>query len=554
VHANGDHEDRAGGRAIGIAVAVLGSMLLLLPPLLGEQRLREQMWAFDALRDVPLALRVLGCTIVWSSVLPSTQRALTRLSEGAVAHGRLSLAMVLAVGMALGAWGRQRNFELGDSAHLINFLSFEVHTRGQLVTYDEPLSLFFHSHAYRVLHSAFDAKVEDAYSLLSILAGAVTWLAVATLWSRVEPRPAARVLALLLFGASATNQLFFGYVENYTLVTACSLVYILLAERALTGSLSPAVPAFALGVAASFHVLSGWLGLSLLWLWWLQPDRRLAGLGAIVLAGAMPLILTIGSMSLAGVPLSSLSDTHLAALKFIFLIDPGSEIFVYPAFSPAHWNDIGNQWLLVSLPGTLAALAGVVLARGQISWRDPLLGFLAAASLGVHAFAATWNAEIGAYNDWDLFSSMGLIDALLGARVLLLASRDSRALLAAGLPIATLGLLLTGAFIWSNATREVLVPGRDTVHAYAHMTSARALREAGAHDAAAASLQDALRENPDYPPLLFERARVAWETRDASGAQHFFEHYLRVEPEGPRADQVRAALRQLGTGESPAAK
>ena len=60
-----------------------------------------------------------------------------------------------------------------------------------------------------------------------------------------EPRPTARVLALLLFGASATNQLFFGYVENYTLVTAFGLVYILLAERTLSGRLSATVPAFA---------------------------------------------------------------------------------------------------------------------------------------------------------------------------------------------------------------------------------------------------------------------------------------------------------------------
>ena len=545
VDANRNDEALSSARTTGVAVALLGSALLLLPPLLRPEALREHLWAFDALRDIPLTLRLGACALLWLATTAQAQRATARACELAATHGRATLAVCLPTGLVFGWVARQRNFELGDSAHLLNFLTYEVHMKGQLVTYDEPLELFFHSLAYRTLHTTFDASVEHAYALLSVAAGGLAWLAVVRFWHRVEPRPAARGLALLLFAATAANQLFFGYVENYTLVAAASLFYVLVAERTLAGVVPPTAAAFVLGAAASLHILAGWLGLSLLWLWWATPPRRASTLAAMLVAGATPLLVTITGLTLLGVPLASLTQTHLAALKFIFLIEPDSPIYVYPAFSGQHWQDIANQWLLVSLPASLAALAALRTAGRSLPWRDPLLGFLAAASLGLHLFAATWNAEIGAYHDWDLFASMGLIDALLGARMLLLANRDGQAVLAAGLPIAALGLALTGAFIWSNATREVIVPGREQIHAYSHIQKARQLRDAGEVGAAAQELDGALRVAPGDAALLFERARVAWETNDAGTARASFERFLEVEPEGPRADQARAALDRL---------
>ena len=550
--ANGNDEALAGARTTGVAVALLSCALLLLPPLLGPEALREQLWAFDALRDIPLGARLAGCALVWLAVTSRAQRATARACELASAHGRAALATALPAGLALGWLARQRNFELGDSAHLLNFLTYEVHMKGQLVTYDEPLELFLHSITYRALHTALDASVEHAYALLSVLAGGLAWLAVVRFWRRVEPRPAARGVALLLFASTASNQLFFGYVENYTLVAAASLFYVLVAERTLAGALPPTVAAFVLGAAASLHILAGWLGLSLLWLWWTTRPRRASVLAAMIAAGATPLLITVAALTALGVPLASLTETHLAALKFIFLIAPDSPIYVYPAFSLEHWKDIANQWLLVSLPSTLAALAALRIAGRSFAWRDPLVGFLAMGSLGLHLFAATWNAEIGAYQDWDLFASMGLIDALLGARMLLLASRDSRVVLAAGLPVAALGLALTAAFIWSNANREVIVPGRDQIHAYAHLEKASELLDAGAASAAGHHLDDALRLSPADPSLLFARARLAWEANDPGQAEALLERFLAVEPDGPRAEASRGALERIRARRGPA--
>ena len=159
VDVNDNDDALAGARAMGVVIALLGSALLLLPPLLGKDSLREDLWAFDALRDVPLAVRLAGCALLWLSTWARVQQGLTRASGFAMEHGRAVATVLLCAGMALGWCARQRNFELGDSAHLLNFLTFEVHTRGQLVTYDEPLELFFHSLTYRILHDGFALNV-----------------------------------------------------------------------------------------------------------------------------------------------------------------------------------------------------------------------------------------------------------------------------------------------------------------------------------------------------------------------------------------------------------
>ena len=68
-----------------------------------------------------------------------------------------------------------------------------------------------------------------------------------------------------------------------------------------------------------------------------------------------------------------------------------------------------NELALVALPGLLALLGVVLFARRQVDGKDPFLRFLVISTVFVQLFASTWNPELGAYADWDLFSVAGFL-------------------------------------------------------------------------------------------------------------------------------------------------
>ena len=68
------------------------------------------------------------------------------------------------------------------------------------------------------------------------------------LWRDVRsPLGAAAAVAVSL--ATPGMQLFFGYVENYSLVAVAAVLFAIAADRAVAGRCSPLVPAVALGAA-----------------------------------------------------------------------------------------------------------------------------------------------------------------------------------------------------------------------------------------------------------------------------------------------------------------
>jgi tetratricopeptide (TPR) repeat protein len=521
------------------AIVGLGVAVLLLVPLLPESALLPGLWAVEPLRAMPLAVRSLLAAGVAATLLPSVQQAFVRGAEAARARWWLVAAPA---SLALFGLLRQRNLRLGDSAMLTQLLEQRVHLEGHLVSYDEPLELYLHSLAYRALHALLEWDVAASYALLSSLAGLGFLVGVVVLWRDADGSSRiGTALAVLLTLATPSLQLFFGYVENYTLVALASLVYAIAALRSLERGLSPLWPAFALGFAISLHVLAGWLGPSLLYVFWRSARGRPAGrrIGLLVSMGAAslaPIAATIGWMTAVGVPLAALGNTHLAALKFIFLVDPGAPHYVYPAWSAAHWRDIANQLVLTSL-APLFLIA--VLVRGASGRGDPRLHFFALGAGFLHVFAMTWNAENGAYNDWDLFALAGFFDAMLAARLVQRVLPCDARRLALALPAAAVGFALTAGFVWANAARTLEIPPG---HARAHLRAGLAHAEAGRDDRARSDFVAALRIDPDDAELQFAAGSRLWNAGEREHATPALRRFLEQQPDDPRAPALRSAL------------
>jgi tetratricopeptide (TPR) repeat protein len=532
------------------AIVGLGIAVLLLVPMLPELVLRRELWAFEPLGELPLALRVGLAAALTATLHPAVRAGFTRTVDALAARAAWWRTILIgAVPLLLGLFAafRQRNLRLGDGALLALLVEQRVHLEGYLAGYDEPLELYLHSLAYGWLHAAFEWDVTASYALLSSLAGVgFVWVMI-VLWREAPgSSPIGGVVAVLLSLATPSVQLFFGYVENYTLVALASLVYLLTGLRSLERGLSPLWPALALGVAISLHVLAGWLGPSLLYVFWRSARARgftgrirlLAAMGATSL---LPIAATIAWLTVIGVPIGALGETHLAALKFIFLVDPDAPYFIYPAFSSGHWRDIANQLALTSLAPLLVivALVPAMRSRGVAQVCDAHVRFLALGAGFLHLFALTWNAENGAYNDWDLFALAGFFDAMLAARLVQRALPDDAQRVALALPAVALGFALAAGFVWANHTRTLALPSG---HAAAHLRKGAADVEAGRTVSALREFEAALRIAPENVEALYAVGSRLWNTGNRGRSVVLLRRFLTLRPNDERASELRRLL------------
>ncbi|MCD6289148.1 MAG: hypothetical protein J7M34_01500 [Anaerolineae bacterium] len=306
-------------------------------------------------------------------------------------------------------------------------------------TWQAPLTVYLHARLWVLGHRLWGWKdAMPAYALTSTLAGAIFVYMLALLSIEAQRERWARILTFGLVITLGTVQLFFGYVENYTLMSLGMLIYLWLAWHCLHGEVSPLWPAIALALTNALHPATIVLAPSLLYLGWVWARKDGARrYGAALWRIALPMIVVAG-----GVILLMQAGGH--GVTYLFGSDrPGggdARLFVplfktttrwehYTMFSWGHLIDMVNeQWMTapVVLPALvwLAALAWPRL-RGGTAWTRLL--WLAAG--GYLLFIWTWNPDYGGQRDWDLFAPAAIPTALLLADriVVALPERDARA-------------------------------------------------------------------------------------------------------------------------------
>jgi hypothetical protein len=231
-----------------------------------------------------------------------------------------------------------------------------------------------------------------------------------------------------IFGLVATTgavQLFFGYIENYTIMSMGIVLTLYLCVRCLQDGLSPAWPALALALTNAFHPSSIVLWPAMLYLAWRQArqDGLRAWLGI-----ALPVILVFaalcGLMILGGHgPAALLTDDRPGgadSIPFVPLWRVSTEWQHYTMFSAAHLLDWANEHLLISPFGLflLALLGGTALVRGEsqeadANRPDAAGSFLWIASLCYLLLTFVWNPDYGGRQDWDLFAPSAFVYTLL---------------------------------------------------------------------------------------------------------------------------------------------
>ncbi|RIK37900.1 MAG: hypothetical protein DCC55_22850 [Chloroflexi bacterium] len=235
---------------------------------------------------------------------------------------------------------------------------------------------------------------ETAIALLSVLAGMAYMAAVlyGAAVLAVDNGQRTRYLVGLLALGSA--QLWFGHVENYSLVTACAFAVTALAIGYLHERNRLWPVGLAAGFAVSFHPQAAFTLPALLLLLerrdWLRQGLVLAGAG---LAGPLLTLLSLRAL-----------DVPWPAVNGGFAGD--DQLFLSPAqaLAPAQlWDALNNLWLIAPLAPLWLVFGGWALSQRTL-WQARTFRYLTVLAMGLLFYHFTFQNDLPRPRDWDLFA------------------------------------------------------------------------------------------------------------------------------------------------------
>lgn len=377
-------------------------------------------------------------------------RALGRQMENSI---WVRLGILASFGL-LAYVGRVREHSLGDS--LLRFSDLErlydsfiegagvqagiTDVQSYSSIHFELLDVLIHFFALLVGRELGEWTPQDAYTWLSIAAGILylgaIWQVGRLLGRTTLQRTTYSALCITL----GSLQLFFGYGESYTLVSAFAVIYVVVGLRALRGS-SLLYPILCLLFCVALHAIAFSLIPSILYLIWLRVGRP----GLILLSNRyLPLFLW---------PIVFIVATSLYAFFYPIRMPlwVPDESVTYALFSWGHARLLLNAALMVSPFGLLWGVASYFSNRsGQRE--DAFLSWAAWGALGLMFYH---NAYLGG-RDWDLLAFPGLFCMLWGLRALLRCAVGFRLWSESVIWIAVVPIMCmhTGAFVKINTDVE----------------------------------------------------------------------------------------------------
>jgi len=362
---------------------------------------------------------------------------------------------------------RLRHLRWGDSYMLSVALSYPDLDLRIIYNWQAPLTVFLHQRLWQfVANPLLGWPVEMVYAAVSILSGIIFVYVLLTFTAWLgRTRLETAVLAGLVL-STGSIQLFFGYVENYTVISLGLLITLFLAWRTLQSEIQPVWPVLALSLTNAFHPSTVFLWPGMLILVWLSWRRGHSSPQKILLQTVLPPLMVAGGV----LALMESGDHGLSAFLGedqpgggdtvwfvpLFEIDPDWARYQhYTMFSAAHLLDWSNVHFLISPFGLPLALMALVTIRrfgltlfDRPAERDFGL-FLGVSALTYVLLTWLWNPDYGGRKDWDLFAPSAFVYTLLAGYLLVHTLRQEK-LREAGLFVIAVSLLHTAAWIFTN--------------------------------------------------------------------------------------------------------
>ncbi|MCO6450510.1 MAG: hypothetical protein J5I90_06940 [Caldilineales bacterium] len=423
----------------------------------------EWLWGVYAITSSPQWLRWLVgllamVLVIWAGIISTRRqsddpRFLDRLNSLPFPMQPHWQAIIALASLVLFYAGRVVHTRWGDAYLLVNGIA---HPDVRLTyNWQAPLDTFVHAQLFRLGERWLGwTDAMPSYWLVSSLAGAAAVWVLLRLATEIGM---ASMQRWVIFGTLATlgsMQLFFGYPENYTIISLLILIYVWLAWRYSQGMTSLWMPSIVLALANGFHPSTLVLQPSL-WVLALQVGRRrrlVANLPALLIPPIVIALSVVILMTAGGHGLSSFAGAEAPGggdhSWLVPLTTIRTEWEYYTMFSRGHLIEFINQQLLVA-PFTLPLLVLLPAFFRRLLPRDAYSRFLLVAAACYLLLIWLWNPDYGGQRDWDLFSVASWPTSLL-AVYWLIRVLNPGSLARAALIIIPIQALHTAAWVYSN--------------------------------------------------------------------------------------------------------
>lgn len=288
------------------------------------------------------------------------------------------------------------HFLNADGEDFAQKFEVDIHLKGAHITHDEIFELYIHSRFWFYTNRWFGWDVPFSYQVLSCIAGGV-FIYILLHFARNITKTKTFGLFLIVI-SGGYMQLFFGDVENYSLTAVLILAYLFASYKYIHNKCSLLVPSSLLALALMFHLLSGFLMPSLLYLYFLAlKEKKYKDISLSFLISLLIVAVTLIYFHYHNLPIQNLlSNSHASGRGGHY-----AEYLVKPSL---HYYGGILSLILLLAPILLFFPLGML----KKTTFDPINIFLAIASLSMIGYMLIWKAGLGIYQDWNLFANVAI--------------------------------------------------------------------------------------------------------------------------------------------------
>jgi hypothetical protein len=360
----------------------------------------NKLWGFNHLKYHDPIFTIISAVLILLSLIPFIGRAIYRSArQMASAWKKLSPTIQIVILIIL-SYGllyllRVHVHSLGDGYQRI----YQIE-KGYMYYHSEPLDFFLHSAFYKFANVFTEVSGQIIYNGFSIVVGIIfTVIIVRFRFPDILNKYSGLIKFLIL--TLGGSQLYFGYVESYSLYYLFALIYVLLAVRYLYEKERLSIVAIVLALALISHLTAVILLPSFILLAYLlarRPDRKIKDYIIPIGIVALPLLALAGQE----IWLRTVAAGYIPSIGGGIL--PLYSAEVYSILSPEHLMDILNQLLLIA--PVLIPIFILLLFTGK-SNGDHRRSGLSILLIVVPAFLMLFllDPKLGYARDWDLFAT-----------------------------------------------------------------------------------------------------------------------------------------------------
>jgi len=411
----------------------------------------DSLWGFNHLKYFPGYVSIIYALIALLIITPFIgNRLFSLISKFAAYFQRLNkplrIIIISVIAGVLFHFLRVHVHSIGDGYQRI----YEI-KKGLLYYYTEPLDFFLHAVLYRVLLFFGINSAELSYQIISILTGVIFINTIYLFKFPEQIKSSVVVLAKILILASAGLQMYFGYVESYSLYYLFGIFFLLWSLKFLMtgGGLIAASITLSLAIAAhltALFLLPAYIYLIHYKIKNIRPRGFVGKYLPIVIVG-----LVLGGLSYFEIRIKFIEDTLNAPYTSVIL--PIFSSAEYSILSAQHLYDILNE-ILLSCPYCFLLGALIFPLKKQETGNKQLRFFTLLLILSALLTMFTIDPLLGYARDWDLFSTPAVIFGF-SFTLLVLFGRDNKIISKYNtFVIGSLSILFLSGWILMNSSAK----------------------------------------------------------------------------------------------------